>query len=385
MTRAALSSGEIAEASARRDCVVLAHGGGGELMQRLIRERILAALGNDALNPLTDAALLNFSQPEGGAGQLAFTTDSYVVTPLEFPGGDIGRLAVAGTVNDLAVMGAQPIALSLGMILQEGLSFDTLDRILASIATAAREAGVPVVTGDTKVIERRGREADRATPEITHTDAPNFSAPNLASAARDSEGLFLNTAGIGVVRTDVHLGMNQIRAGDRILLNGPIAEHGLTILAQRNGISFQTPLRSDAAPLNHLIHRILDSGARVRFLRDATRGGIAGVLADIAESAHLTVEVDESAVVLRPAARNAAELLGIDPFTVANEGVVVCVVAPEDAERVLGLMRSDSLGRHAACIGSITGSQPPLVESTTRFGGRRIVQRPYGEDLPRIC
>jgi len=342
------------------DCILLAHGGGGELMNRLIKERFLPPLRNDWLMPLTDAAVLPWSD-----GRPVFTTDSFVVTPLEFPGGDIGRLAVAGTVNDLSVMGAEPVALSLGLILEEGLPFSVLDRILSSIATTAREAGVPIVTGDTKVIERRRR------------DTPSNSAV--------VEGIFINTAGLGRLPDGVRIRPERIEPGDQVLINGPIAEHGLTIMSVRNGIGFESSLRSDAAPLNELIGRVLDSGADVKFMRDPTRGGLAGVLADISDARRLTVEVFEERVPLNAAARHVAEMLGLDPFSVANEGKVVAVVAAADRDRALNAMRSHPLGRHAACIGQVTESRPPLVELVTRTGGRRIVQRPYGEELPRIC
>ncbi len=347
-----------------RDCVVLAHGGGGELMNRLLNEHILPPLQNSSPGPLTDGAVLN--RPEG---RLVFTTDSYVVTPLEFPGGDIGRLAIAGTVNDLAVMGAAPLAISLGLILEEGLPLEVLDRVLSSISGCAAEAGVSVVTGDTKVVESRrtraaaGGEQDRAV----------------------AEGIFINTAGIGVLAPEIDLGVERIEPGDAILVNGTLADHGLTIMSVRNGIEFESSLQSDAAPLNGLIGDVLNSGAHLKFLRDATRGGIAGVVADIAENRGLSVELDEPRIPISPTARHAAEMLGLDPLTVANEGKIVCVVAESDAERVLETMRTHPLGRYAACIGRVVEADPPLVELITRIGGRRVVQRPYGEDLPRIC
>lgn len=341
------------------DHVVTAHGGGGELMGRLIREHLLPRLQNEWLAPLTDGAVLPWS-----ADELVFTTDSYVVTPLEFPGGNIGRLAVAGTVNDLAVMGATPVALSLGLILQEGLPLDVLDRIVASVAATAREAGVEVATGDTKVIERR----ESAGPE---------------DGAR--EGLFINTAGVGRLRPGVRLGLERIEPGDAVLINGGIAEHGLAIMSVRKGIEFESRLRSDTAPLSGVIASVLDTGAEVKFLRDATRGGLAGVLADICETRNVSVEIDETRVPLSPTARHAAEMLGLDPLTVANEGKCVIVVAARGAERVLAACRSHPLGRNAALIGRIVETQPPLVELITRVGGRRVVQRPYGEELPRIC
>jgi hydrogenase expression/formation protein HypE len=340
--------------------IVLAHGGGGELMHRLIREHIVPPLANQALESLADGAILPKSD-----GQLVFTTDSYVVSPLEFPGGDIGRLAVAGTVNDLAVMGARPLALSLGLILEEGLRLEVLDRVLASVASTAAEAGVSVVTGDTKVVERRSTlpGQDPATPD----------------------GLFINTAGIGSLDPAVGLEPERMEVGDAILINGPIAEHGLSVMSVRSGIEFDSDLRTDAAPLNSLIAGLLDSGARVKFLRDATRGGLAGVLADICEARALSLEIEESRVPISPTARHAAEMLGLDPLATANEGKVVCVVAGPDADRALETLRRHRLGRHAECIGKLTDARPPLVELITRAGGRRVIQRPYGEDLPRIC
>lgn len=338
-------------------CVMLAHGGGGELTNRLIQERFLPALSNERLAPLTDGAVL--PRP---AGQVVFTTDSYVVTPLEFPGGDIGRLAVAGTVNDLAVMGAEASSISLGLILEEGLPFDVLDRIVASIATTAKEAEVEVVTADTKVIERRAAADD---------------------SARD--GVFINTAGIGYLRPGISLDAKRVRPGDVVMVNGMIADHGLAVMSVRSGIEFDTELRSDAAPLNHLLSAVFDTDADIKFLRDATRGGVAGVLADISEACGLSVEIEEPHVPISPTARHAAEMLGLDPLTVANEGKVVCVVAQTDADSVLNAMRQHPLGRQAACIGRVAERQPPLVELITRASGRRIIQRPYGEELPRIC
>jgi hydrogenase expression/formation protein HypE len=329
-------------------------------MNGLIRDHLLEPLSNELLAPLTDGAVL--PRPDG---QLVFTTDSYVVTPLEFPGGDIGRLAVAGTVNDLAVMGATATALSLGLILEEGLFLDVLDRVMASIASTAKEAGVAVVTGDTKVIERR-QPVDQGGQSI-------------------SDGLFINTAGVGTLRGDVDLDVSRIETGDVILVNGPIASHGLAVMSVRSGIEFDTDLRSDAAPLNHLLGRLFDSGADVKFLRDATRGGLAGVLADISEARDVSIEIDEQHVPLTPTARHAAEMLGLDPLTCANEGKVVCVIAKADAERALGVLRADPLGQQAACIGRVVDTQPAAVELCTETGGRRVVQRPYGEELPRIC
>lgn len=338
-------------AEARIERIVLAHGGGGELTGRLIAERIMPALANEDLIALDDSAVLSWR-----GDHVVFTTDSYVVTPLEFPGGDIGALAVAGTVNDLAVMGAEPVALSLGLIIEEGLPLETLDRILASIAKTAKRAGVRVVTGDTKVIERR-----------------------------TGEGLFINTAGVGRLIASCRMNMSRIAPGDVVLINGNLGEHGLTIMSVRGGIQFDTTLRSDVTPLNAMIRRIVTSGADIKFMRDATRGGLAGVLADVSERSGCSVEIEESLLPMTIGARYAADMLGLDPLTIANEGKIVCIVAKGDADLVCDQMRSCAEGRQAAIIGRIVDATPPLVELKTMAGGARIVQRPYGEELPRIC
>lgn len=344
-----MTAKESAEKNTER--VVLAHGGGGIMTGRLIAEHFASKLNNQLLAPLDDGAIVPWRD-----GDVVFTTDSYVITPLEFPGGDIGSMSVAGTVNDLAVMGAKPIALSLGMIIEEGLPLDVLDRIVDSIAATAKAARVLIVTGDTKVIERRS-----------------------------GDGLFINTAGIGHMRAGVRLDPARIAAEDAILVSGTLADHGLTIMSVRNDIEFESELRSDAAPLNGLIEEMLTCGADVKFMRDATRGGVAGVLADLSENTGLSIEIDESEIPITPTARHAAEMLGLDPITVANEGKCVCVVANGDAEKLLEVMRAHPLGKRAAIIGRMTAAEPPLVELNTLAGGQRIVQRPYGEELPRIC
>lgn len=353
--------------------VLLAHGGGGELMSRLIREHVVPPLDNERLSPLTDGAVLPAINTN-----VVFTTDSYVVTPLEFPGGDIGRLAVCGTVNDLAVMGAEPVALSLGLIAEEGLSFAMLDRILQSISAAAREAGVQIVTGDTKVIERRNTQPDRA--DIADAAARGFDSGEFAA-----EGLFVNTAGIGRLMPESRLDVRRVRAGDVVIVSGTIGDHGLAVMSRRRGVEFETALKSDAAPLNGMIATVLRGGGDVKFLRDATRGGLAGVLADLSENSRLSVEVHEERIPATAAARRAADMLGLDLLTVANEGKVVAVASPEDADQVVRIMRRHPLGQNAACIGTLTDATPPLVELVTRIGGRRVVPRPYGEELPRIC
>lgn len=330
--------------------ILLAHGGGGELTKKLIEQHIIPQLGNDVLNPLQDSAVLAEL-----SGVPCFTTDSFVVTPLEFPGGDIGRLAVCGTVNDLAVMGAEPVALSLALIIEEGLPLATLDRVVASIGRAAKEAGVDVVTGDTKVIEHRG-----------------------------GDGMFITTAGLGQ-RSEARCDLSRVVSGDAILITGTIAEHGLAVMSAREGLAFETDIRSDVAPLNGLVAALLSSGADVKFMRDPTRGGLAGVLVDLCEETGLTVEVREQDIPITTAAYHASEMLGLDPLTVANEGKCVVVVGAPDVERALAACREHPLGRRTAWIGRFTQDGAALVELLSRSGGRRIVQRPYGEDLPRIC
>jgi len=338
-------------APARLEQIVLAHGGGGELTDELIRSQILPRLGNEILNRLTDAATL-----ELGGVRVAMTTDSYVVQPLFFPGGDIGRLAVCGTVNDLAMAGAEPVAISLALVLEEGLDGRTLERVLESIAAAAAEAKVQVVTGDTKVVE--------------HGKA---------------EGMYITTTGLGRLIDGVSLGHDQVRAGDVVLINGSIAEHGLAVLSQRKGLSFASDLLSDVAPLAELANDLVRRFDGVRLLRDPTRSGLSGVVADLAGSSGLSVEIDEKAVPLAPPARAAAELLGFDPLDVANEGKFVAVLAAQQADAALDLCRQHRFGGQAAIIGRVTDRQPPMAELLTVIGGRRIIQKPYGEELPRIC
>lgn len=334
------------------DRILLAHGGGGEMTARLLARHIVPKLSNPALDAMSDAAVIM-----AGRCRLAVTTDSYVVQPLEFPGGDIGKLAICGTLNDLAMAGAAGVALSLGLILEEGLSIELLDRVMDSVSQTALAAGVPVVTGDTKVVGRG-----------------------------QADGMFVNTTGVGQLLAGVKLGADRIRPGDRVVLSGRIAEHGLTILSQRRGLRFASPLVSDTANLAPLVLPILERfGASVRWLRDPTRGGLANCVVELAESAHATVELDEHQIPISSTALHAAEMLGIDPLTVANEGKFVAVVAADQADQVVAFCRAHALGRHAAVAGTVTDGEPGLVELLTRTGGRRIVQRPYGEELPRIC
>jgi hydrogenase expression/formation protein HypE len=334
------------------DRILLAHGGGGTLTRQLIQERVLERFGNPALAPLTDSAVLDLPP-----GRVAFTTDSYVVRPLRFRGGDIGRLAVCGTVNDLAMAGARPLHLSLALILEEGLPLADLDAILDSAAAAAAEAGVTVVCGDTKVVERGA-----------------------------ADGCFINTAGVGVIPEGVVLGPDRVQPGDAVLVTGPIGDHGIAILSEREGLSFASSVASDAAPLNGLAAAILDAGgAGVHVLRDPTRGGLGMVVSEVAEAAGRDVELEEAAIPVRPQVRGACDLLGLDPLYVANEGKAVVFCAAEVEAAVLDAVRAHPLGEGAAVIGRVLEGTRGRVTLRTPIGGSRVVDPPYGEQLPRIC
>lgn len=322
-------------------------------MRELIRSEILPALGGDSGALLADSALLGDLPP----GRLAFTTDSYVVKPLFFPGGDIGRLAVSGTVNDLAVVGAGARALSLSFILEEGFLLADFRRVLASVGETAREARAPVVTGDVKVVERGG-----------------------------ADGLFINTAGVGVVPEGVRLGADRVEPGDVVLLSGPIGNHGVAVLSAREGIAFQTTVESDVAPLGSLAEAVLAAaGASVHWMRDPTRGGLAASLAELAEDARVELTILEARIPVAAGVRAACELLGLDPLVVANEGKLVAVVSAEAAEAALAALQRHRLGTQAALIGHVGGRGPGRVVLATRAGGRRLLELPYGEELPRIC
>jgi len=332
--------------------IMLAHGGGGQLTDDLIRDIIKPRFDNPILNAFDDSAIVSLK-----SAQLAFSTDSYVVQPLEFPGGDIGRLAVSGTINDLAVCGADPIGLSLGLILEEGLDLSTLERILDSIAQTSKEAGVPIITGDTKVV-----------------------------AHGQADGMYITTSGIGLVRPRRTLNLERIQPGDQVLINGPIADHGLAVMLQRESDgAFQSELKSDVAPLNTLIGRLLDEVQGVVFMRDPTRGGLAGVVDDLANDTGLHLTLDESTIAVRPETHYAADMLGLDPLDVANEGKVIIVVRANKVSQALRVMREHPLGRDAAVIGEFGDQNDGLCEIITEVGGRRIIQKPYGEQLPRIC
>jgi hydrogenase expression/formation protein HypE len=321
------------------------------LTRRLIRDVLLPAFDNPHLRPLADAAVLTTPGPG-----LAVTTDGFVVSPLFFPGGDIGQLAVHGTVNDLTAAGADPLYLAVGLILEEGLPLDTLRRVVASLAEAARESGVAVVTGDTKVVPRGA-----------------------------ADGLFITATGIGRPRGGVRLGPGRVRPGDRILVTGTLADHGVAVLAAREGLDFAPPLASDTAPLHGLIAPLWDAGFDLRFLRDPTRGGVSAVLYELAEAAGVSCVADEAALPLAGPARGACELLGLDPLYVANEGKMLLVVAPGDEPGVLAALRRHPLGVNAAAIGAVTADRPPQVLVRTRLGVLRVLDEPGGAPLPRIC
>jgi hydrogenase expression/formation protein HypE len=335
-----------------RDVVTLGHGSGGRLTADLIEKLVVPALRNPLLEALDDQAVLEV----GPRARVAFTTDSYVITPIFFPGGDIGELAVNGTVNDLAMGGAQPLALSLAFILEEGLPMKDLRRILDSVRAAADRAGVSVVTGDTKVV-----------------------------GCGSGDGVFVNTSGVGLVRDGVVLGSRHIRPGDAVLLSGTVGDHGVAVLLRRKGLELHGDLRSDTAPLHGLVAALLDACPDAHAMRDPTRGGLAATLVEIASRCRLGVEVDEQTVPIHSDVRGACEILGLDPWMVANEGKLVAFVPEHGADRALAALRSHELGRHAARIGTVTDAHPGTVVVRTPFGSTRVLDLPLHEPLPRIC
>jgi hydrogenase expression/formation protein HypE len=331
--------------------VSLGHGSGGRLTGELIERMILPAFTNPVLDPLEDHAVLPSQD-----GRIAFTTDSYVVTPIFFPGGDIGELAINGTINDLVVGGARPLALSLALILEEGLPLPDLQRVLDSARCAAADVGVPVVTGDTKVVGRGS-----------------------------GDQVFINTSGIGVIPAGRELGSRRVRAGDAILVSGTIGDHGVAILSQREGLGLEGQVTSDTAPLWGLVETLLEVCPHVHAMRDPTRGGVAATLVEIATRRRLEIEIDERTLPIRDAVRGACELLGLDPLMSANEGKLVVFVPEEHVEAALQALRSHPLGRDAARIGAVMAEGAGTVLMTTAVGGRSIVDLPYAEPLPRIC
>ena len=336
----------------RLDGVVqMAHGAGGRDMAELIEQLFVQAFANEHLTGQEDQAILTLP-----AGRLAFSTDGFVVSPLFFPGGDIGSLAINGTINDVAMGGAEPLALSVALVLEEGLPLADLARIVASMARAAKEAGVPVVTGDTKVVER-GK----------------------------GDGIFITTTGIGQVRDGVTISATAARPGDAILLSGTLGDHGVTIMGQRAGFGFETDIESDCAALHGLVGRLLDAVPGTRCLRDPTRGGLAAVLNEIAAASGVGMRIRESDIPVRPETAGACELLGLDPLYVANEGKLVAIVPAAAAEQALAALRSHPLGCDAAIIGQVVEDAQNFVEMETGFGGTRTVDWIAGEQLPRIC
>lgn len=349
--------------------ILLAHGSGGQLSHELVEQIFVRHFDNLILAELNDAAVVEFKdfkfqvpgsanlQPETCNLKLSFTTDSYVIQPLFFPGGDIGKLAVCGTVNDLAVVGAEPRYLSAGFIVEEGLPLEMLKRVVVSMAETARAAGVQIVAGDTKVV--------------------NHGA---------ADGLFINTAGVGLVPAGVHLSPAHLCPGDLILINGTIGDHGMAVMMQREGLEFSSPLLSDCAPLNGLIAGLLAAcpGA-VHCMRDPTRGGLTTTLNEWATAAGVGIEIEETAIPVRETVRAACEMLGLDPLYVANEGKVIVAVAPEATDAALAALRAHPLGREAALIGRVTDEHPRRVVLRTPLGARRVVDMLVGAQLPRIC
>ena len=335
----------------RDELVTLAHGSGGKATRALVEGLFVEELGNPLLAPLDDSAMFDVN-----GSRLAFTTDSYVVKPLFFPGGDIGELAVNGTVNDLAVAGAQPVALSAGFVVEEGFPIADLRRIAASMARAAAAAGVPVATGDTKVVER-GK----------------------------ADGLYVTTAGVGVVADGVRLSAGRVRPGDRVLVSGTLGDHGMAVVVARGELALEVELESDTAPVHELALALLSLGDAVHWMRDPTRGGLATALNELVEQAGLCVRLDEAALPLRPEVVGTCEILGIDPLYVASEGRLIAVVTEERAEEALAILRSHPLGAEGAMVGRVSEEPEGIVLLQTAFGGSRVVDMLVGDPLPRIC
>jgi len=333
--------------------ITLAHGAGGKSSHTLVETLFVREFANPELAALGDSAILS---PGPGSARLAFSTDASVVKPLFFPGGDIGELAVNGTVNDLAMAGARPLWLSASFILEEGLATAELTRVVQSMAAAARRAGVVIATGDTKVVER-GK----------------------------ADGLYIATAGVGLLERDIELTPARVRPGDRVIVSGSIGDHGMAIMIARGGLELETDLESDTAPLHELTAALLDATGEVRWLRDPTRGGVATVLTELALAAELGVVLDEAALPIRDEVNGACEILGIDPLYVANEGKLVAVVGPDGVDAALAALRAQPLGREAAVIGTVHADPPGMVLLETSFGGSRVVDMLAGDPLPRIC
>ena len=331
--------------------IVMGHGAGGKMMNDLIRHLFAAQFQNPVLGRLADAATLQVN-----GSRLAFTTDSFVVSPLFFPGGDIGELAVNGTINDLAAVGARPLYLSVGFILEEGLPMEVLGRISGSIARACARAGVQIAAGDTKVVNKG------------HGD-----------------GIYINTSGLGLIPDGVAISPDKAKPGDVVLVSGTMGDHGVAVMSVREGFKFQTEIKSDTAPLADMVQEMIKAAGEIHCLRDATRGGLAAVLNELAEASQVGIEFDETKVPVRAEVLAACELLGLDPLFIANEGKMVVIVPPESSDRVLAAMRESPSGREAAVIGHVAKEHPGMVLARTEIGGTRVVDLPAGELLPRIC
>jgi len=331
--------------------IVLGHGSGGKLTHQLIQKILLPQFQNEFLEPLHDGAIFSLN-----GTRVAFSTDSYVINPIFFPGGDIGRLAVHGTVNDLAMCGAKPLYLSAGFILEEGFAMQDLWRVVISMQDAARQAGVALVTGDTKVVDR-GK----------------------------GDKIFINTSGVGIIAPEVHIHPGRAQVGDKIIVNGAIAAHGMAIMSVREGLEFETQIFSDTAALNGLVEKMLAAENDIHVLRDPTRGGVASALNEIAEKAEVGILMQEEKIPISEEAKSACEILGLDPLYVANEGKLLAFIAPQQAEKILAVMRAHPLGKEAAIIGEVVDDHPRMVIMKTRVGGTRVVDMLSGEQLPRIC
>ncbi|MDD5189889.1 MAG: hydrogenase expression/formation protein HypE [Dehalococcoidales bacterium] len=332
------------------DKILLAHGSGGKLAHDLITKNFVTALDNEILSRMDDAAVFE------AKGRLAFTTDSYVVNPIFFPGGDIGRLAVCGTVNDLSTSGAKALYLSLAFIIEEGFAVKDLQKIVASIKATATEAGVKIITGDTKVVNRGG--ADK---------------------------IFINTAGLGAIADGVEISGINAKPGDKVIITGTIGDHGIAVLSQREGLGFETKLKSDVAPLGNMVAEMLKVSGKIHVLRDPTRGGLASTLNEIAKQAQVSIRLDESKIPIREEVNGACEMLGLDPLYVANEGKMIVIVSPEDADKVLKAIQKNVYGKNAAVIGDVASDHAGRVSLKTALGSSRIVDMLVGEPLPRIC
>ena len=333
-----------------KDRILLAHGSGGKLAHELVRKNFVETLANPLLVKLDDSSVVEFS------GRLAFTTDSYVVSPIFFPGGDIGKLAVCGTINDLSMSGARPLYLSLAFIIEEGFTRDELNRVMDSVRKVTQEAKVEIITGDTKVVPRG-----------------------------NADKLFINTAGIGIIAEEINISGSNARPGDKVILNGTIGDHGIAVLSQREGLSFSTKLKSDCAPLGGLVADMLAISPNIHCLRDPTRGGLATTLNELAEQSRVSIRVEEESLPVREEVRAACEMLGFDPLYVANEGKLVALVPAENADKVLKVMRKNCYGKEAVIIGEVGIEHPGRVVMKTCLGASRIIDMLVGDLLPRIC